>query len=194
MLKVIYRLTRNNTTILTNCYVVSGVTRKDFPSGKEQNTENTSHACLSLEEFVVIDDDNVYTASIIRQEFAQSSKNIIDADSNDKDKLNKAAHVPTSSEMRNIIKKEKKEKARKKKREGKKLCRYIFLMEKVHSFFHSCLIGCLLMLHFEAIGSGPHNFELQPTNLRPWLLGYRDYNYCLNPLGIDTILSISNIV
>ncbi|GFY11333.1 hypothetical protein TNCV_4473161 [Trichonephila clavipes] len=38
-------------------------------------------------------------------EFVQSSKNIIDADSDDENEMNYAAHVPTSSEMRNIMKK-----------------------------------------------------------------------------------------
>uniref|UniRef100_A0A8C4SC05 HTH CENPB-type domain-containing protein n=1 Tax=Erpetoichthys calabaricus TaxID=27687 RepID=A0A8C4SC05_ERPCA len=37
-------------------------------------------------------------------EFVQSSKNIIDADSDDENEMNNAAPVPTSSEMRNIMK------------------------------------------------------------------------------------------
>ncbi|GFT27813.1 hypothetical protein TNCV_10331 [Trichonephila clavipes] len=56
------------------------LTRKDFPSGKEQNTENTSHAGSSSKEFVAVDDDNVCTAPIMANkdisEFVQSSKNI----------------------------------------------------------------------------------------------------------------------
>ncbi|GFX82506.1 hypothetical protein TNCV_2166541 [Trichonephila clavipes] len=37
-------------------------------------------------------------------EFVQSSKNIIDADSEDENETNKAAHIPKSAEMRNILK------------------------------------------------------------------------------------------
>ncbi|GFV44818.1 uncharacterized protein TNCV_563671 [Trichonephila clavipes] len=37
-------------------------------------------------------------------EFVQSSKNINGADSNDKNRMNNAAHVPTSSEIRGILK------------------------------------------------------------------------------------------
>ncbi|GFU75463.1 hypothetical protein TNCV_2861791 [Trichonephila clavipes] len=37
-------------------------------------------------------------------ELAQSSKNIIETDSDDENEMNNAAPVPTSSEMRNIMK------------------------------------------------------------------------------------------
>ncbi|GFX65117.1 hypothetical protein TNCV_452551 [Trichonephila clavipes] len=37
-------------------------------------------------------------------EFVQSSKNIINEDSNDENEMSKAGHIPTSSEMRNIMK------------------------------------------------------------------------------------------
>ncbi|KFM70311.1 hypothetical protein X975_18700, partial [Stegodyphus mimosarum] len=37
-------------------------------------------------------------------EFVQSSKNIIDADSNDENEMNNAGPVPTSSEMKNVMK------------------------------------------------------------------------------------------
>ncbi|GFW20555.1 hypothetical protein TNCV_1047801 [Trichonephila clavipes] len=37
-------------------------------------------------------------------EFVQCSKNIIEADSDDKNELNNATPVPTSSELRNIMK------------------------------------------------------------------------------------------
>ncbi|GFW59630.1 hypothetical protein TNCV_2756391 [Trichonephila clavipes] len=39
--------------------------------------------------------------------FVQSSKNIVDADSNDEKEMNNAGFVPTSSEMRNIMKNDK---------------------------------------------------------------------------------------
>ncbi|GFV18160.1 hypothetical protein TNCV_169631 [Trichonephila clavipes] len=54
---------------------------------------------VSLEEFAA-KSDNVYTALIMANkdilEFVQSSKNIIDADSDDENKMNNAALVPTS--------------------------------------------------------------------------------------------------
>uniref|UniRef100_A0A8C4SEN5 HTH CENPB-type domain-containing protein n=1 Tax=Erpetoichthys calabaricus TaxID=27687 RepID=A0A8C4SEN5_ERPCA len=63
---------------------------------------------VSSEEFVAVDDDNVCTAPIMTDkdilEFVQSSKNIIDADSDNENEMNNAAPVPTSSEMRNIMK------------------------------------------------------------------------------------------
>ncbi|GFW63811.1 hypothetical protein TNCV_3744161 [Trichonephila clavipes] len=37
-------------------------------------------------------------------EFVQSLKNIFDADSDDENEMNKAAPVPTSSEMRSVMK------------------------------------------------------------------------------------------
>ncbi|GFV51892.1 transposable element Tcb1 transposase [Trichonephila clavipes] len=63
---------------------------------------------VSSEEFVAVDDDNLRTAPIIADkdilEFVQSSKNIIHSDSDEKKETNDAAPVPTSSEMRNIMK------------------------------------------------------------------------------------------
>ncbi|GFX50059.1 hypothetical protein TNCV_2375481 [Trichonephila clavipes] len=63
---------------------------------------------VSSEEFVAIDDGNVCTTSIMADkdvlEFYQSLENIIDADSEDENKMNNAPPVPTSSEMRNIMK------------------------------------------------------------------------------------------
>ncbi|GFX72961.1 hypothetical protein TNCV_2814011 [Trichonephila clavipes] len=64
------------------------LTQKDFSSGNELNMENTSSPTLSSEEFVDIDDDNMYTVPIMPHkdilELVESSKNIIDADSADK--------------------------------------------------------------------------------------------------------------
>ncbi|GFV95535.1 hypothetical protein TNCV_4575361 [Trichonephila clavipes] len=45
-------------------------------------------------------------------EFVQSSKNIINADSGDENEMNNAVHVPTSSELRNIMKSLKRSQAR----------------------------------------------------------------------------------
>ncbi|GFW27656.1 hypothetical protein TNCV_765381 [Trichonephila clavipes] len=63
---------------------------------------------LSLEEIVAVDDDNVCTAPIMEDKgilkLVQSSKNIIDADSNDENETNDTANVPTSTELRNIMK------------------------------------------------------------------------------------------
>ncbi|GFW13085.1 hypothetical protein TNCV_3330171 [Trichonephila clavipes] len=63
---------------------------------------------VPLKEFVSVDDDNVCTTPIVADkdilEFDQSSKNIIDADSDDKKEMNNAAPVPPSSEMRNTMK------------------------------------------------------------------------------------------
>ncbi|GFW49263.1 hypothetical protein TNCV_3057731 [Trichonephila clavipes] len=62
----------------------------------------------SQEEFVAVDYDNVCTAPIMADkdilEFVQSSKNIIDEDSDDENEMNNAIPVPTSSKMRNIMK------------------------------------------------------------------------------------------
>ncbi|GFV73932.1 uncharacterized protein TNCV_2641961 [Trichonephila clavipes] len=61
-----------------------------------------------LEEFVAVVNDNVCTATIMAGkdilQFVQSSKNFIDVDSDDESEMNNAAPVPTSSEMRNIMK------------------------------------------------------------------------------------------
>ncbi|GFX15206.1 hypothetical protein TNCV_2709111 [Trichonephila clavipes] len=55
-----------------------------------------------MEEFIAVDDNNVYTFPIMTDkdilEFVQSSKNIIDADSDDENEMNNVASVPTSSE------------------------------------------------------------------------------------------------
>ncbi|GFT29662.1 hypothetical protein TNCV_4890881 [Trichonephila clavipes] len=83
---------------------------KRFP-GNEQNAENTSgldsHIVL-LEEFISVDDDNICTVPIMADkdilEFVQSSKNIIDTNYDDENEMNNAAPVPTSSEMRNVMK------------------------------------------------------------------------------------------
>ncbi|GFT13594.1 hypothetical protein TNCV_3830681 [Trichonephila clavipes] len=52
------------------------------------------------EEFLAVDDDNVCTAPIMADilEFVESSKNIIDADSDDENEMNSAASIPTSCE------------------------------------------------------------------------------------------------
>ncbi|GFT14469.1 hypothetical protein TNCV_4004381 [Trichonephila clavipes] len=87
------------------------LTRKDFSSGNEQIAQNTSRIGLPivlLEELIAVNDDNVCTAPIMADkgilEFVQSSKNIIDSDSDDENEMNKAALVPTSSEMWNVKK------------------------------------------------------------------------------------------
>ncbi|GFW71146.1 hypothetical protein TNCV_91891 [Trichonephila clavipes] len=66
--------------------------------------------CLIVlsEEFVAVDDDNLCTASFMADkdtmEFVQSSKNIVGADSDDENELNYVVALPTSSEMKNIMK------------------------------------------------------------------------------------------
>ncbi|GFX60577.1 hypothetical protein TNCV_3061501 [Trichonephila clavipes] len=59
-------------------------------------------------EFIVVDYNNVRASTIMAGkevlEFVQSSKNITDAGFDDENENNKAAPVPTSSEMRNIMK------------------------------------------------------------------------------------------
>uniref|UniRef100_A0A8C4RFJ1 HTH CENPB-type domain-containing protein n=1 Tax=Erpetoichthys calabaricus TaxID=27687 RepID=A0A8C4RFJ1_ERPCA len=59
-----------------------------------------------LEEYEVKDVFNADETGLFYHilEFVQSSKNIIDADSDDENEMNNAAPVPTSSEMRNIMK------------------------------------------------------------------------------------------
>ncbi|GFX67498.1 hypothetical protein TNCV_3463871 [Trichonephila clavipes] len=60
-----------------------------------------------MEKFVAEDDDNVYTAPMMADkdilEFVQSSKNIIDANSDDENEMNNAVPVPTSSGKRNTM-------------------------------------------------------------------------------------------
>ncbi|GFX46176.1 HTH_Tnp_Tc3_2 domain-containing protein [Trichonephila clavipes] len=88
------------------------LTRKDLPSGNEQNTENTriglNCPIVSSKEFDAVDDDNVFTATIMAYEhilkLVQSSKTIIDTDFHDGNEMNITAPVPTSYEMRNIMK------------------------------------------------------------------------------------------
>ncbi|GFU04348.1 hypothetical protein TNCV_864451 [Trichonephila clavipes] len=63
---------------------------------------------VSSEGFHAIDVDNAYTALIVADkdilEVLQSLKNIIKADSVDENKMTTADPVPTSSEMRNVMK------------------------------------------------------------------------------------------
>ncbi|GFT26559.1 hypothetical protein TNCV_3604021 [Trichonephila clavipes] len=73
----------------------------------EQNTENSSRIGLSysiIKTFIAVEDANECTASIIADknilELARSSKSIIEADSVDENEV----PVPTSSEVRNIMK------------------------------------------------------------------------------------------
>ncbi|GFU57155.1 hypothetical protein TNCV_1780151 [Trichonephila clavipes] len=62
------------------------------------------------EEFISVDDDNACTATTVGDknifflEFVHGSKSINDADSEDENAMNNAVPVPTSSEMRNIMK------------------------------------------------------------------------------------------
>ncbi|GFV91746.1 uncharacterized protein TNCV_4763111 [Trichonephila clavipes] len=59
------------------------------------------------EEFVAVNDDKVYTALNLTKTFwglTKAEKYILDADSDDENKMNNAAPNPTLSEMRNIIK------------------------------------------------------------------------------------------
>ncbi|GFX30130.1 hypothetical protein TNCV_2618401 [Trichonephila clavipes] len=63
----------------------------------------------SSEEFVAVDDDNVCTATQLWQtktlwSLFKAQKNILDADFDDENEVNNAAFVPTSSEVRNIMK------------------------------------------------------------------------------------------
>ncbi|GFV95612.1 uncharacterized protein TNCV_4576131 [Trichonephila clavipes] len=63
---------------------------------------------VSSKEFVAKNDDKVCTALIMADKdiwvFVQSSKNIIDADSDDESEINNSTLVPTSSVMRNTTK------------------------------------------------------------------------------------------
>ncbi|GFW20035.1 hypothetical protein TNCV_867411 [Trichonephila clavipes] len=76
---------------------------------KERKTPaGLDYSTVSSEESVAVEDDNVYTTPIMAEkdivEFDKSSKNIIDANSDVENQMNNAAPVPTSSEMRNIMK------------------------------------------------------------------------------------------
>ncbi|GFU80569.1 hypothetical protein TNCV_534431 [Trichonephila clavipes] len=66
---------------------------------------------VTLEEFFTVNDDNVCTALIMADnvilEFISSQKTSIEAGSNDKDEMNDAASVQTSSEMRKSVMKSK---------------------------------------------------------------------------------------
>ncbi|GFU20155.1 hypothetical protein TNCV_2557451 [Trichonephila clavipes] len=90
--------------------------RKDFPSGKKQNQENTRYLrgavshfsvlldcrTVSTEEFVAVNDVIVCTTPIGAEErhFGACSKNIIGTiDSDGENEINNAAPVPSSSEM-----------------------------------------------------------------------------------------------
>ncbi|GFW84538.1 SCAN domain-containing protein 3 [Trichonephila clavipes] len=57
------------------------------------------YTTISSEEFFAIQDDNVYTASIMPEkdilEFVPRSKNIIDGDSDGENEMNNAASTPT---------------------------------------------------------------------------------------------------
>ncbi|GFV85555.1 DDE-1 domain-containing protein [Trichonephila clavipes] len=61
-----------------------------------------------LEEFIAVHYDSVRTASVRTNiyilEFVRSSKSIIDVDSDDESEKNNAASVPTSSRMRDVVK------------------------------------------------------------------------------------------
>ncbi|GFW24579.1 hypothetical protein TNCV_2404441 [Trichonephila clavipes] len=61
---------------------------------------------VSLEEFLVVDDENVSTTPIMADEvileIVQSSKYIIDADSDDENKKNSATFVTMSFEKRSM--------------------------------------------------------------------------------------------
>ncbi|GFX60859.1 hypothetical protein TNCV_1311521 [Trichonephila clavipes] len=62
-----------------------------------------------LENFIAVEDDHVYTAPIIWQTstfggLLKANKNTIDAVFDDLNKMNNAAPVLTSSEMRNVMK------------------------------------------------------------------------------------------
>ncbi|GFX01038.1 hypothetical protein TNCV_4580041 [Trichonephila clavipes] len=68
---------------------------------------------VSSEEFVAVDDDNVSTNSIMAdKEFVfgglgrllKAQKKTVDADTDDENERNNAAPVPTSSEIRSIMK------------------------------------------------------------------------------------------
>ncbi|GFY03379.1 SCAN domain-containing protein 3 [Trichonephila clavipes] len=78
------------------------LTPKDIPSKGMKVYVLLDCPTISSEEFAAVDDDNVCTASITAGkdilEFVQRSKNIIGADSDDENKMNKVAPAPTSAE------------------------------------------------------------------------------------------------
>ncbi|GFX66902.1 hypothetical protein TNCV_999411 [Trichonephila clavipes] len=79
--------------------------REDFSSGIEQTSKNTSWTELSyfIIGSIAVDDHNVWADNDLL-EFVKSSKNIIDADSDDENEINNAASARTSSELRNVMK------------------------------------------------------------------------------------------
>ncbi|GFW39017.1 hypothetical protein TNCV_1830091 [Trichonephila clavipes] len=74
------------------------------PTSSEKRNAMKNCSTVSTEELIAVDDHNVCTSPIMRDkdilEFVQSSKNIIDADSDDEDEINNEAPAPTSFEMR----------------------------------------------------------------------------------------------
>ncbi|GFW40193.1 hypothetical protein TNCV_5118761 [Trichonephila clavipes] len=81
--------------ITIDCNVVAFIV---FEEGFHQPIKRTKHPTVSSEEFDTVDDDNVCTAPIMTDkdilDIIQSSKNIIDADSDDENEMNNAAPVP----------------------------------------------------------------------------------------------------
>ncbi|GFW58982.1 DDE-1 domain-containing protein [Trichonephila clavipes] len=110
--------------IVDECLQSEDITRMDLPAYSpdlnpiehisflgmnkiRKTTEGLDFTILLSEELVEIDDDNVCTVPILADKdifgFVQSSKNIIDTDS-DNEELNYDVPVPTSFKMRNIMK------------------------------------------------------------------------------------------
>ncbi|GFU74252.1 hypothetical protein TNCV_4168431 [Trichonephila clavipes] len=71
--------------------------RSDYATSKPQKTERTELDCsiVLLEEFIVVDDDKVFTAPILAHkdilELIRSSKSIIGADSDYENEMNNVA-------------------------------------------------------------------------------------------------------
>ncbi|GFY00305.1 hypothetical protein TNCV_4711071 [Trichonephila clavipes] len=85
--------------------------RKDFPSGNERNTENTSLWTILLDlptEAIAVEMIILFVQIQLwpQRHFGVCSKlkYIIDAISDDENVINNAALVPISSEMRNVMK------------------------------------------------------------------------------------------
>ncbi|GFT41597.1 hypothetical protein TNCV_4183001 [Trichonephila clavipes] len=72
----------------------------------EENSAGLDCPTAFSKKFISVDDDNVcshyYGKNI--SEFVQSSKNTLDADSEDENEMSEAIPVPMSSEWRNIMK------------------------------------------------------------------------------------------
>ncbi|GFV44397.1 transposable element Tcb1 transposase [Trichonephila clavipes] len=100
------RVGRNQATVMRICdrWMQEGMTDRRGRSHLPQCTTS----CSSSEEFVAVDDDNVCISPIRADKdilkFVQSSKNIIDADSDNENEMNNVTPDPTSSETRNIMK------------------------------------------------------------------------------------------